>query len=229
MKIFKNLLILIIPAICYFGCTHTNELAYFNLSNKNILFTQWVNPDLSSAKVVINTSYESVNPLAVILSDFGSIYTEGEIREKLQNAVDADSIIYSITEGLKNGLNTHYKINIVDNLEDEPQFIVEAKLEKFCLSSNSTGIYASVNCDVIITERKSAKTVWENTEISTIPVNYIMISFYETTLIRTAKSIINAVRLMNMSEEEIRNAINNTAKEVGKIQSERLREDIAYN
>jgi hypothetical protein len=56
MKFSKIFSILILPAILFIGCAHTNELAKYNLMNKNILFKQWVNPALTHVEVDINSS-----------------------------------------------------------------------------------------------------------------------------------------------------------------------------
>ena len=226
MKILK-IFSLIITGFIFFSCTHINEIPKYNLEYKNFLFKYRTNPAPASVYVDINTSYESSNPLVIILSGIGSAYSEGEIREKLENAVNADSLAYSISEGLKDGLNTYYKINIVKSLDEDPQFIVETRLDKFRLFSNSYGIFANVNCTVLIIDRYSANTVWENSENSTLPINDVFITCGETTLIRTTTSIINAVRLMNMSSEEIKLAISNSVREAGEKQSDQLREDIA--
>ena len=227
MKYVKVFIILFFPAVIFIGCAHTNELAKYNLMNKNILFKQWVSPALACVEVDINSSYESSNPFVVILSDIGSSYTEGEVREKIQRVVNADSIVHEISDGLKEGLNTYYRINPVSSLEENPNYILETKLQKFRLSSDSYGIYATVECTALITDRNSAKTVWENSESNSIPLNDVIISYGETTLVRTTASVINAVRLMNMSDDEIRTAINYAVKESGKKQSDQLREDIA--
>jgi hypothetical protein len=177
--------------------------------------------------VDINSSYESNNPVVVVLSDLGSVYSESEVRERLKNILKPDSISFAISDGLIDGLNTYYKINEVSSLEENPQYIVETRLEKFRLCSNSFGIFANVDCATIITDRNSAKIVWENSETSSVPINDVIITYGETPLIRTTLSIVNAARLMNMSDEEIISAISSSAKEAGKKQSDQLREDIA--
>ena len=227
MKRIKYIIIIFLPAMVLFGCTHTNELAKYSLSGKNFLFKQWVNPSLTRVSVDINTSYESKNPFVVILSDIGSTYSESEIKEKLQNAINADSIASSVSDGLREGLNTYYKINTVTSLEENPQYIVETKVEKFRLGSNSYGVFATVECSVIITDRNTARIVWENYETSTNPIRDVIITLGEPMLVRTTASVINAIRLMNMSNEEIRTAIYNAVIEAGKKQSDQLREDIA--
>ncbi len=227
MKFSKIFSILILPAILFIGCAHTNELAKYNLMNKNILFKQWVNPALTHVEVDINSSYESSNPFVVILSNIGSSYSESLVREKIQNNINADSIVKSISDGLKEGLNTYYRINAVNSLDDNPDYILETKLNKFKLSSNSQGIFVRIDCSALITDRNSAKTVWENQESVSIPLYDVILSYGETTQVRTTASVINAVRLMNMNDEEFRLAIDYAVEEAGKKQSDQLREDIA--
>jgi len=95
------------------------------------------------------------------------------------------------------------------------------------LRSNNVGVFANIDTRVIITDRKTAVTVWENCEWSDIPIYDVFISYTSSRIVRTTKSIINAIRLMQMTEEEIAVAINIAAGEVGKEQSDQLREDIA--
>lgn len=222
LKIFLLSIIVIIS-----GCTHINELSKYNLEYKDFLFKHSASPSLSRVCVDINSTYESSNPLVIILSGIGSAYSEGEVKEKLEKAVNPDSLAKSVSDGLRDGLKTYYKIKVVDSLEDDPQFIVETKMDKFMLSSDAYGVYADVKCTVTIIDRNSANTVWENTESSYIPIHDVIIAYGTTPFIRTTTSTINAIRLMNMSSDEIRLAVSNAVKEAGEKQSDQLREDIA--
>ncbi|MBC8490365.1 MAG: hypothetical protein H8D45_30485 [Bacteroidetes bacterium] len=95
------------------------------------------------------------------------------------------------------------------------------------MRSNNVGVSANIDSRVIITDRKTAVTVWENYESSDIPIYDVIISYTSSRIVRTTKSIINAIRLLQMTEEEITIAINIASGEVGKEQSDQLREDIA--
>lgn len=225
-SIIKN----IIPFIfifLFFGCTHVNEFARFNLSDKNIMMKEYVNPDLTRVNVDLDGYYYDRGLISVILSGIGGSIAESSVREKVMNSVNADSIAFAISEGIADGLETYFRANIVYDLNENPQFIAETRFERFRVASNTPGVYVMIDTRVLITDRNTAKTVWENTECANIPIGDVIYDFTCNRYIRTAKGVINAVRLMDMTEEEIRAAVNIAAGEAGKRQSDRLREDIA--
>jgi hypothetical protein len=212
------------------GCgTHINEFVKFKLTNKNILFKQYVSPDLTRVNVDIGEYHYDQSLVTIILTDIGGTIAENSVREKIQNAINPDSLVYAISDGIGEGLKTYFYANVVESLDDNPQYIAETRLERFRIVSNTSGIYAMIDTRVIISERGTAKTVWENTECANVPIGDVIYDFTCNGYIRTAKGVINAVRLMQMSEEEIRAAINITAGEAGKRQCDQLREDIANN
>jgi len=225
-SIIKN----IIPFIfifLFFGCTHVNEFARFNLSDKNIMMKEYVNPDLTRVNVDLDGYYYDRSLISVILSGIGGSIAESSVREKVMNAVNADSIAFAISEGIADGLETYFRANIVYDLNENPQFIAETRFERFRVASNTSGVYVMIDTRVLITDRNTAKTVWENTQCANVPIGDAIYDFTCNRYIRTAKGVINAVRLMDMTEEEIRAAVNIAAGEAGKRQSDRLREDIA--
>ena len=220
--------LLIIPLILSLSCSHTNELAKFDLLKRTVLFKHYSKHDLTRVNVSIDNEYiHGDDPFVVILTDIGESYMESEVSEKMQKALNPDSISISISNGIKEGLITYYNMKPVISLADDPQYIVETRFERFRLRSNNVGVYAKIDSRVIITDRNTAVTVWENGESSDIPIYDVVISYTSSRIVRTTKSIINAIRLLQMTEEEIAVAINIAAGEVGKEQSDQLREDIA--
>lgn len=223
-----KILSLIISSLLFLSCTHTNELAKFNLVNKTVLFKYYSNSNLARVHVSIDDEYiYKDDPFTVILTDVGESYAENEIREKLQKALSPDSISSSISRGIEEGLITYYDMKPVDTVSAKPDYIVETRFERFRLSSSSVGVFANIDSRVMIIDRKTAKTVWENHESSHVPIYDVVISYTGSRIVRTSKSIINAIRLMQMTEEEIAIAVNMSAGQVGKEQSDQLREDIA--
>lgn len=228
VKILILLPVFAISALLY-GCTHTNNLAGFNIVSSKILFKKYVSYDLSKVNVDINTGYgnDTKSIIGVILGGLASGYTEEQVKEKFRNAINGDSISTNITDGIKEGLLTYYRITPVKALEEDPKFIMDTQLLKFYIESNSYGIYVKAHTKAILTDRNTARTVWENDETSSIPLYDVYIPSFGSQTIQTSKSVLNAIRLMNMTEEELRFAINAAAEEVGRMQSETLREDIA--
>jgi len=206
-----------------------NDLASYNISSSKILFKKYVAYDISKVNVNINMGYgnDTKSIIAIVLGGLGSGYAEGQVEEKFRKAINGDSISNNIMSGIKEGLLTYYKINSVKGLEDDPQFVMETQLLKFTVESNSYGIYVRARTKAILTDRNTARTVWENDETSSVPLYDVYIPSFGYQTVETTKSVINAIRLMNMSEDELRYAINATSEEVGRMQSETLRKDIA--
>ena len=224
-----NLLAVITVSVLLYGCTHTNDLAQYNISASKILFKKYVSYDLSKVYVDINTGYgnDTKSIITVILGGLASGYTEGQVQEKFRNAINGDSISNNIMSGLKDGLQTYYRISPVKALNEDPKFIMETQLLKFYIESSSYGIYVKARTKAILTDRNTARTVWENDEESSVPLYDVYIPSFGYQTIETSKSVLNAIRLMSMTEDELRFTINATAEEVGRMQSETLRKDIA--
>jgi hypothetical protein len=228
IHLFNMLAAIIISGLIY-GCAHTNDLGSYNISGSKILFKKYVSYDLSKVYVSINTGYgdDTKSIIGVILGGLASGYTEEQVKEKFRNAISADSISNNISDGIKEGLLTYYRISPVKTLDEDPRFIMETQLLKFYVESSSYGIYVKARTKAILTDRNTARTVWENDETSSVPLYDVYIPSFGYQTIETTKSIINAIRLMSMTEDELRYAINATAEEVGRMQSETLRKDIA--
>ena len=224
-----NLLNVLIVSVLIYGCAHTNNLAQYNISSSKILFKKYIPYDLSKVYVDINTGYgnNTKSIIGVILGGLASGYTEEQVQEKFRSAINGDSISTNIMDGIKEGLLTYYRITPVKSLNEDPRFIMETHLLKFYVESSSYGIYIKARTKTILTDRNTARTVWENDETSSVPLYDAYIPSFGYQTIETSKSIINAIRLMNMTEDELRFAINATAEEVGRMQSETLRKDIA--
>jgi hypothetical protein len=228
-RITINSIIVLALALIFSGCSHTNELAKYNLTSANVFFKTYVSPSLTKVCVDIHTGYgtDTKSLITVILGEVGSGYAESRVEEKLRNAVNADSLVENVMEGVEEGLVTYCKINVSEELDNNTRYVAETKLLGFRLASNAGGIYADAKTEVILTDRNTGKIIWDNTESSNIPLREVVIGVFGPPVVNTAASIINAVKLMNMTEDEIRAAVNAAADEAGRRQSETLREDIS--
>jgi|WetSurMetagenome_2_1015567.scaffolds.fasta_scaffold142094_2 hypothetical protein len=220
------LLFFIIFSFLSLNCTHVNELYKYDLSSGTFYFKYYVNPKVSQVDVELN-NYEYGNKLPlIILTEIGESYLGNAVKEKLNRAIKPDSITKLISDGIKEGLITYYNIIPVDSLGDEPDYIVETQLNGFTLTSNSNGVYANIDTKIFIISQGNAGTAWESGMCSSYPIQDILLGYSSSPWVRTAGGVINAVRLMQMTEEEIKAAINATVLEASKDQTERLREDI---
>ena len=230
MKYFKTKFIILISVLALIsGCSHTNELMRYDITGTKILFKKYSVPGYANVNVFLNDEVNdnSKYPYVVLIKIFGEEKIKSDVREKLKKAINPDSIVTSISNSIKDEMITYYGIIPVDSVSDNPQFVCETRFEKFSLNSGSYGVTAEIKSRVTITQRPTGKIVWENTEHQHLPVYDIMISYAGGKLSRTVGSVVNAVRLSNMTEEEIRESIRNAAAETGKEQCRTLREDIS--
>ena len=218
---------LIIVFLILQGCSHINELVKYNLLGKKLLLKQQVSPSVSDVDVMFNYDIFSKNLLEVVVEEIGSGYVESELNEKLQKAINKDSISFAISSGLLEGLQTYYKTVIVSSLDSNPDFVLESNFEKFRLKSDPYGVYASISTLARLIDRSSAKLIWQNEETYSLPLGFTNYYYSGDKKITTTVGVINAARLLQMTEEEIRVSVEAVSKEVGLRQSEQLRADIA--
>lgn len=212
-----------------FGCAHTNYIKDYNMSGKKYMFKQYVSGNNTGAWIDIsNGSYSDKGGwVSVILTEIGEGIAEGKVKDKLERVLKADSITKAISDGVKEGLKTYYMIETVDSLSQNPDYIFETKFKKITFSSDAYGISANMRASVRIIDRKTAKTVWENSESYRLPIKDVYVSYLGGPYVRTGASVVNLVRLLEMTDDEIKYAINELAKEVGYRHTETLREDIS--
>jgi len=225
----KNLffLIFIIFSFLFFsGCTHINELPNYNLKGSKILIKHTVNVNMKGAEVSIDYNIFSKNLLEVVVEGLGAGYVETEVNKKLYNSVNIDSVSMYISNGLKEGLETYLGMIVVINVEEEPDLIFESILDNIKLKSDSYGVYAFISTRGRLIDRKTAKLIWQNDETYSVPFGIILYYYSGDKKIRKATGIINAIRLLQMTEEEIRESVIYIAEEVGKKQCEQFRVDL---
>lgn len=220
--------IIIVLMIQFFGCTHINEFKKFSPAGKKCLFKNFVNPDISKVDIQIDASWVTRNlPISIILQELGVDAFEKRVEERLSGVINADSIVRVLQKDIKEGLVTYLNIIPAESLEDNPDFIVETRLKKISLQSTEYGVYAKIETRALVIKRSNAAIVWQNDEYTNVPVYDTKITLGAPKTVSTAAGVLNAVRLLEMSDDEIRESINDTIEKACTDQVETLREDIA--
>ena len=215
--------------LAFYGCSGVNEFARYDITNSTIYFKSTAKYSASNVRVNLGDKFFSnKNPVEIILTEIGEGYSESEVQEKVNKAYNPDSTAGSLSEGIMGGLRDYFNFTPVESSSNNPAYLFETRLEKFELVSGSGGIDARISAEVLIVDRKSAKTVWRNTHSVRTSLKESVVGYYPDGKVRTVVSIINAIRLMQMTEDEIRNAINVTTEELSYELTDVLRYDIAY-
>lgn len=222
------LLFVLFCTIIFQSCSHTNELSKFSLKGKKIMFRNTTSPGFAGSSISFDgNTFGNKNIVEEIVTTVASIFSESAVNEKIKRVISPDTVSSVMAEEFKISLNTYFNIKNVDSLSGSPDFLVDTEFIGFKLVSRPEGVFAIIRTASRITERNTAKVVWDNKENYDLPLRTNYAGYIPDGRVRTAAGTINAITLMNMPDEEIRTAIKEVTKEVSKEMSETLREDIA--
>ncbi len=216
----------LIVALFFIGCGHVNKLAEFDIHEKGYLFKNIVDPEAADADIDIS-SPSTGNLAGDIVASIGESILSSKAKAKLRNAIDTDTLVAAVSEGLEETMATYLRAKRANSLEEDPDFIVETVLEDCKLLSGSSGIHVEVSAEVSIFDQASGKLIWQYSTDEDIPLR----STWVPTPIPVAHSAIeiyNAVQLTEeLTEREIRMVVNSAAAQVGRRIGEVLREDLS--
>lgn len=231
-----KILIIFLLSLFLAACAHTNKLENYNLKAKKVLFDDRVSANARQLEITTKSSYnkkddekekekdnEFLEQLAGILAGGFSESTKDDIVD----AVDTESLIAHISEGMKNTLTKYLNVEIVNSMYEEPDYIVENSLErcKLNVSKSSTTIYVSAESRIL--DLKSGDVVWDNTESKSIPLSGIISVGNKKFDSQIEADLFLLGQLASLPKEEVNNKIGLAAEEVGRDMGETLREDIA--
>ncbi|MBE2256631.1 MAG: hypothetical protein IAE65_10570 [Ignavibacteria bacterium] len=245
MKTFlKIILFVTVIALMAGSCSSINELPKYNLSGKKFLFKS--NFKNIPPQVQVNVSADRKRNKNGVIEDVfyeaGAFFVVSEVENKLRKVYNSDSVCYTLTESIESILTTYRDIEIVQDVSENPDFIVETNLDKFVISAGSYGVYSNFSAVITIYDRKTAKKIWERSESISEPLveeYYFGFPYYnpystrkgnvgykETTRLDYNR-VISLYMLMSMTEEEIKSAINYTTALVAQDLANDLRDDLS--
>ncbi|MEP7218348.1 MAG: hypothetical protein ABI876_05505 [Bacteroidota bacterium] len=219
-------LLLILPlAALMAACGHTNNLAKFPVAGKKALFRVYAVSDAASSISVVESPVK--NTIVDIIAAVGSVIVSDQSKHKLEHAVNGDSIAHSVSLGTQNSTSDYLSLRPVAGMQDNPDIIVETEITEYKLISASVGLALYVRGKSRMIDRATGQIVWEDSENKTVQLSETYLAAFAPRAISSGASIFNAVRLLTLSEEEIRTVVDNAAMEVGREIGETLREDVA--
>ncbi len=213
------------------GCSRTNELARYNVKGSKIIIREHVAYDARTIQFEEITSssstkdnQESVSDVIEAIADISSGILTSEAKQRLQQAVDTESMVSYISASLAETFDAYLDMKIVESMNDEPAFITEVTLNscKLIMSSSSMSIYAKATAEVF--DRSTGNLVWENSESETIPIEDKTGNVVNE---KAVERFVNAIKLNTLNPEEINEVLGNAVSEVGYEMGRTLRSDIA--
>jgi hypothetical protein len=203
---------------------HTNNLAKYNLSGERAHFRSYVT---SSGRTGAQIQTEGMHPAGSLVAQIGSLAAEVETAGKLQRAAQPDSMAHAISDGFAEALRTYLRVAPASELTDSIHYVVETELTNYSLTSNQSGVFASIEAECRILSRANGGVVWENSECTKVPLRQTTGGAVGGAILGTVAGVVNAGSLAQLSEREIAHVLRAAAQEAGREMAEVLREDAA--
>jgi len=220
----KNRVIAFLPIAAFFlfGCGHTNNLAKYNVRSQSYFYRHGVSYGAAS----VNASLNSIDTSAAAQAQTSitSNITNTQLQSKLSRAAHPDQIESFLSRGMEDAVKTYLNATSASSV-NSAAFIVETQLKTYQLNSSATNVSAAVSGCSRIIERKSGAVIWEDCETKNIPLHNVQVIGGDAA--GAVASIANAAELLAMSDEDLRQVINQAAQEAGSQLGETLREDVA--
>jgi hypothetical protein len=207
------------------SCGHTNNLADYEFRGKKAMFVTRSTTSGESAAVVSSPDDKSI--VADIAAIIGSGILSDQSQRKLREAIDIDSIAYAVSRGMWESTVDYLGLVEVKDRSEDPDYLVETELREFKLKSSSSGLRARVRANSRIIDRRTGGIVWENSEAHTINLSNTVPAVLGPDVVRSGASVFNAVQLLNLDEEQIRDVMQRAGEVAGREIGETLREDVA--
>jgi len=219
-------LFLLLPIVALLGaCGHTNNLARFKIAGKTAYYRAVASGDASSSASYIHSPAR--NTATDILAAIGSAVASAEGRRKLERAINGDSLAHDVSLGIRQATADYLSLRPAESMAEDPDLIIETELTDYTLRSGASGLVVRVTGMSRIIDRRSGEIVWENSETQSIPLSETYLAGIAPQPAASGASIFNAVRLLSLSEEEMRKVMKGAAVDAGREIGETLREDIA--
>lgn len=209
------------------GCGHTNNLASYDVVGKKALFRSVVTTKGGARTAVSSPSSGNGNIIADIATAAGSQLMSDQAEQKLRDAINVDSIAAGVAAGMLSSSIDYLSMTPVESMSDDPDYIIETELQEFTISSSAAGLQARVCARSRMIDRRTGGLVWDDSEAHTVDISQSFIAAFGPAPVATGAGVFNAVKLLNMSEEEIREVMAMAGQLAGREIGETLREDVA--
>ena len=218
--------ILSLSMYIFTGCSHTNELAKYNLTGLSYTSGTHVGPNVIKADVATEPLSDDSNILVSLIYNLitaiGKEIATSQIRTKLANAIRPQGVVSAINDGFESDLAEYLQIHPVVSDSEKASLHVITSLKKLEMISASSGVYLKVKAESKIMEIKSSETIWENEVETEVPIR-------EVDSINTDGSKSNAYsvsELVHLPEAEIQDAVLQAAYDAGLLLGDALNEDL---
>lgn len=216
--------ILVIFSLFIIGCSHTNELAKYKLTDLRFVSESYVESGAANVNISFDQISAGGNPVTGILVAISEGITAAEATKKLESAVKPSGVAASISHGFEQDLIRYLDVQKEMSGDTKPDLIVKTILQQLEFHSGPSGVYMKIKAEATIIDRVSAAIIWQNWEETEMPIRNTS-GATGVPVVGTVLGIVNAAEFFKLSEKEIQDIVLKTAEDVGYLMGETLRED----
>ena len=211
----NRILSVVILSVLLVGCGSSHRLREYDIHGKNVAFLNRTEVEDVSGGVWIDDpdpDYEKpwTGIVALLLSIFGSVAADG----KLDNAVDTQGVSRVLAEQIEMRMVNRLGVHAVSPEDPQVDFLMATHVERLALNSNAAGVFLSARVNQQLFSARDSTLVWEEELTQEVPLRWHP-GFVIHPTIATAGSVVGAIELLSMKEEEIQSAVFYTAEDLG--------------
>lgn len=205
----------VVAAVMLAGCAGTNRLKEYDIHGKNVAFLNRTEvADVSGEVWIDDPDPDPDTPwtgiVAALLSIFGSVAADS----KLDNAIDTPAVSRVLAEQIELRMVDRLGVRSVPPTDAHVDFLMATHVERLSLGSNAAGVFLSAKVNQQLFSARDSTLVWEETLRRSVPLRFHP-GFVIHPSIATAGSVVGAIELLSMEEEEIQAAVLYTAQSLG--------------
>lgn len=226
------------------GCVHTSNLKDYTLDGKGIYFEEEIPstrlsvvigttppPDTKDDKSKKDGKKDTAAEVASAVTAVATSRAQAAAQEKLSRAVTPAVVTQAVSRGIEDTLVTYFRVQPVADRRGAYDFVVTTRLISCTLNSQPSGV--SLDIDVIgqIVDRGSGAIVWAKESMESVPLRsgaaIGTTSSKDAAVVAAVSNVLQAGQLSDLSEAELRRAVEAAAGTAGTSIAETLRKDIA--
>ena len=231
----RNTIVLsLFSIILLISCSHTNELAKYQVSGHKFIFNEYVSAKARVIEIDVKNyggskdekkkGDKDTDNVLDILTSIGTEILSAEKISKLEGSVNTKEQVGYVGLAMKNAMRTYLNIEEVSSLDDSPSFVCDVLLNECKLVISKYEVAVSANVTATIIERASGEIVWENNEYGKVPIksNYNV----KNQTSKEEEKLLNVIQLATLDEEELNRVVGAAIDRIGYLFAETLREDV---
>lgn len=211
----RKILALTLVGLMVTGCASTNRLKEYGIHGKNVAFLNRTEVEDVRGGVWIDDPDPDIDRpwtgiVAAFLSIIGSVAADG----KLDGAVDTQGVSRVLARQIELAMVDRLAVRSVPPDDAQVDFLMATHVEHIALGSNAAGVFLTAKVNQQLFSTRDSVLVWEEDVTQEVPLRWHP-GFVLHPTIAAAGSVVGAIELLSMKEEEIQAAVLYTAEDLG--------------